>query len=183
VFGDRRGQIVIDDFSGDTTQHSEGVHVAASESLEALAMRELDIEHATVRIDQREGIEFARVAGIVERAEMPPVHFEAFASERFHAHKGTLSRELGPHCSHILLQDAWTQLLLDDCGGDARIFFQPLRNVAFKLNGSSLLPRARVAGPWAGASRYFLMFSSPYGDGARFYGWASVRTSKTGAGR
>ena len=47
--------------------------------------------------------------------------------------------ELGANFAHILLQDAgaagiteWTQPLLDDCGGDARIFFQPVGDVALE---------------------------------------------------
>ena len=70
MFGDRSGQVVIDDFSGDTAQHSESVNVAANESFESLAVGELDVEGTAVRIHQREGIEFALVARIIERSEI-----------------------------------------------------------------------------------------------------------------
>jgi hypothetical protein len=53
-------------------------------------MGELDIEHATVGIGQREGIEFALVTGVIQRAEVSPIHLEAFAGDRFHAHEGAL---------------------------------------------------------------------------------------------
>src|SRR5450432_305331 len=103
MFGDRGGKIVIENFSGDATQCSESVNVAAHKSVETLAMRELDIKHAAMRIDQREGVEFPLVAGIIERSEMSPVHFEAFAGKRFHPYEGALGRELRTNLQHILL--------------------------------------------------------------------------------
>src|ERR1700722_6158051 len=103
MFGDRGGKIVIENLSGDATQRSESVKVAAHKGVETLAMRELDVQHAAMRIDQREGVEFALVAGIIERSEMSPVHFEAFAGERFHPYEGALGRELRTNLLHILL--------------------------------------------------------------------------------
>ena len=72
-----------------------------TKSVETLAMRELDIQHAAMRIDQREGVEFTLVAGIIERSEMSPVHFEAFAGERFHPYEGAFGLELRTNPLHI----------------------------------------------------------------------------------
>ena len=106
MFGDSGGQVVVDDLACDTAQRGESVNVAADEGFEALAVSELDVEHAAVRVDQREGIQLAHVAGIIERAEVAPVDFEAFAGERFHAHEGAVGRELRTNLAHILPQDA-----------------------------------------------------------------------------
>ena len=70
MFGYGRSQIVISDLTRDATQFGERMNVTANEGFEALAMSELDIHHAAVRIDQGEGIELARVARIIERAEV-----------------------------------------------------------------------------------------------------------------
>ena len=166
MFGDCSGKVVIDGFSGDTAQRSESVNVATCESPEALTVRELDVEHAAVRIDQREGIQFALVTGIIKRAEVSPVYFKAFAGERLHSHESALGRGLWANFLHILPQNAVSagiaeraEALLDDCGGDERIFLQPFGDIA--LERISLLKRARLAGPCAGASRYFLMVCQP----------------------
>jgi len=139
MFCDRGGKVVIDDLAGDTTQRSERVDVTANESFKTLAMRELDVEHTAMRIDQREGVEFALITGIIERAEVSPVHFKAFAGKRLHAYEGAFGRELRTNFLHILLQDAGTtgvtertQSMLNDCGGDAWIFLQPFGNLALE---------------------------------------------------
>jgi len=46
------------------------MNVTAHEGFEALAMSELDIHHAVVRIDQGEGIQLTRIARGIERAEV-----------------------------------------------------------------------------------------------------------------
>src|SRR5690242_9390416 len=48
VFGHGGGEIVIGHFSCDAAQRDKSVHVAADKSLEALAVSELQIEHAAV---------------------------------------------------------------------------------------------------------------------------------------
>jgi hypothetical protein len=48
------------------------VHVATDEGFEALAVSELQIQHAAVGFDQGESIELALVPGVIERAEVPP---------------------------------------------------------------------------------------------------------------
>ena len=92
-----------------------------------------------MRIDQRESVEFALVAGIIERSEVPPVHFKAFAGEWFHSHEGAFGRELRTNFLNIVLQDAGTtgitertQSLFDDCGSDERIFLQPFGNLVLE---------------------------------------------------
>src|ERR1700687_3203333 len=52
MFCDRGGKVVIDDLAGDTTQHSECMNVTANEGFKTLAMRELDVEHPAMRINQ-----------------------------------------------------------------------------------------------------------------------------------
>ena len=76
-----------------------------------------------MRIDQREGIELALVARVVERAEVTPIDFEAFAGRRLHAHEGALGLWLRTHLVDILAQDGVAaviaerpQALLDDGG-------------------------------------------------------------------
>jgi hypothetical protein len=58
MFGNGGRQIIVGDLTCHATQFGEGMHVAAHEGFEALAMSELDIHHSAVRIDQSEGIEF-----------------------------------------------------------------------------------------------------------------------------
>ena len=88
MFGHRGREIIIGDLTGDPAQGSEGMHVTADEGLKALAVSELQIEHATVGFHQGEGIELALVAGIIQRAKMPPIDLETLAGRRLHADKG-----------------------------------------------------------------------------------------------
>ena len=62
VFGDGSGQIVIGDFTRDAAQRRERMHVTADEGFKALAMGELQIQHAAVRFHQGESVELAFVA-------------------------------------------------------------------------------------------------------------------------
>ena len=73
MLGHCRSQIVVDDLACNTTESDKGMHVTTDESFKALAMSELQIEHATVSIDESEGIELALVAGIIQHAEVPPI--------------------------------------------------------------------------------------------------------------
>ena len=91
MFGHRGSQIVVDDLARDTAQGREGMHVTADEGFKALAVSELQIEHAAVGIDQGEGVELALIAGVIERAEVPPIDFEALARRRLHANEGAMS--------------------------------------------------------------------------------------------
>jgi hypothetical protein len=139
MFSDRGGEIVVDDFPRDTAQCGEGVNVTANECSETLAVSELRIEHAAVRIHQCEGVQLTGVAGIVERAEVAPIDFEAFSGERFHAHEGALRRELRANFLQILAQNTVAtaitervQSLFNDGAGDTRIFPEPFGNVALE---------------------------------------------------
>ncbi len=61
------------------------MHVTTGEGFETLTVSELHIERAAVRIDEGESIELARVARIMECAEVAPIDFETLAWWRFHA--------------------------------------------------------------------------------------------------
>ena len=134
VFGDGSGQIVIGDLARDATQRGERVHVTADEGLEALAVSELQIQHAAVRFDQGEGIELALVAGVIERAEVPPIDFEALAgggSMRTKARLGfSCGRTVCTYSRRMVwppLIAEWPQPLLDDGGRDAWDPFPAIR--------------------------------------------------------
>src|SRR5205814_5616064 len=66
VLGDSGRQIVISNLACHTTERGKGMHVAADEGLESLAVGELQVEYAAVRFDQGECIELALVSGIIE---------------------------------------------------------------------------------------------------------------------
>ena len=90
MFGHGRGQVVIVNFPAHAVESRKGMDVASHEGLETLAVGELQIRHPAVPIDQREGIQFALVALVVERAEVAPVHLETFAGLGLHPHEGAL---------------------------------------------------------------------------------------------
>src|SRR6516164_2205858 len=104
VFGDGGGQVVVPDLAADAAQELEGMNVAANESLKALAMGELQVQHPAVALHQGEGVKLALVAGVIERAEVTPIDFEAFPGDRLHAHK-CARRWLGPDLADILAQN------------------------------------------------------------------------------
>ena len=115
------------------------MNVAASEGLEALAVRELNVEHAAVRIDQGEGIELARISRVFERAEVAPVNLEAFPGNRFHADEGAAGLPLRPDLTDVFLENArsafvteWSQALFDDSRGYLRVLLQPFGDVVFE---------------------------------------------------
>src|ERR1035441_10875800 len=67
VFGDGRSQIVVNQVARNATQRLKRMNMAAHECFEALTVRELDVHHAAVAFHQREGVQLALVAGVVER--------------------------------------------------------------------------------------------------------------------
>ena len=71
VLGDDSQKIVVPTFASDAAQGLKGMQVATDESLEALAMGELDVEHPAVSLDQTESVELALVAGIVQAPKWP----------------------------------------------------------------------------------------------------------------
>src|SRR2546425_1662476 len=105
VFRHGRGQIVVDQVARNASQRLKRVNVATHESFEALAVRELDVHHAAVTFHQREGIQLARIAGIVERAEVPPIDLETISARRFYAHVSAACSRLGADLVPIVLQD------------------------------------------------------------------------------
>jgi hypothetical protein len=68
--GEPSSEIIVGDLASDAAQGNEGVHVTADESFKALAMSELQTEHAAVGFDEGERVELALVAAVVEHAEM-----------------------------------------------------------------------------------------------------------------
>jgi hypothetical protein len=106
VFGDGGGQVVIGDLARDATQRRKGVHVTTDEGFKALAVSELQIQHAAVGFDQRESIELALVPGVIEHAEVPPIDLEALAGRRLHPQEGAAGLQLRTNGLHIPAQNA-----------------------------------------------------------------------------
>ncbi len=104
VLGHRGGQVVVGQLARYPAQHLEGVEVAADEGLETLAMRELHVQHAAVALYQREGVQLALVALIVERTEMAPVDLEAIPGRQLDPHIGPPGGS-GAHLAQVLLED------------------------------------------------------------------------------
>ena len=77
MFGDSRGQVVIEDLAAHTVEGRKGMDMATHEGFKTLAVGELQIRHPAMPIDQREGIQLTLVALVVECAEVSPVHLEA----------------------------------------------------------------------------------------------------------
>ena len=94
MFGDGSGQVVVGNLAGHALKNFEGMNVATDESLETLAVSELQVKPAAMGIHQREGVEFALVARVVERAKVSPIDFEPFARRGLHANEGTLRSQL-----------------------------------------------------------------------------------------
>ena len=106
MLGDGGGEIVVPELAGHATHSLESVEVAAHEGLEALTVGELYVELAAVALDQAEGIEFARMPLIQQRAEVAPVDFKAFPGDRFHAHIGAPGCSLGAYGLQMRFQNA-----------------------------------------------------------------------------
>ena len=79
------------------------MQVAADESLKALAMGELDVEHAAVTLRPGKGVELALVAGIVQDAEVAPVDFEALSGAGLHPHEGAGRMCGAPQLADVML--------------------------------------------------------------------------------
>ena len=139
VLGDSGRQIVISNLACHTTERGRRMHVAADVGLERLAVGELQIEHAAVRLHQCECIELALVAGIIEHAEVSPIDLEALAWRWFHAQKGSVGFQLGTDGVHIIAQDGvsaaiaeCSQFLFDHGCRHAGILFQPFGDAGFE---------------------------------------------------
>ena len=88
MFRDYSQEVVIPAFASDASQGLKSMQVAPDESLEALAMGKLDVEHPAVTIDQTESVELPLVAGIVQAAEVAPVDLEALSGTGLHPYEG-----------------------------------------------------------------------------------------------
>jgi hypothetical protein len=81
------------------------MEVAPDESLEALAMGKLDVEHPAVTIDQTESVELPLVAGIVQGAEVAPVDLEALSGTGLHPYEGAGWMQRAPQLADVSPQD------------------------------------------------------------------------------
>jgi len=105
MFGDDRGEIVVPQFPCDASHRIECMDMTADESLERLAVCELQIQLPGVTLHQSEGIEFAWCAVVDECAEMRPVDLKSFAGGRLHADEGASRLLLAPHVLQIILHN------------------------------------------------------------------------------
>src|SRR5579859_389438 len=106
MLGDSSCEIVIGNFSCHAAQRNESMDMATDESLKALAVSELQIEHAAVGLNQGKGIEFARVAGILQCTKVSPIDFKTLTGCGLHADKGAGRLGLRADFPQILTQDA-----------------------------------------------------------------------------
>jgi hypothetical protein len=120
VFDNGGGQVIVCDFARHPTQNVKRVSMTTGEGRKALTVRELDVEHPAVSIDQREGIEFARIAGVTESAEMTPVYFGALSGRRLHSDECAFGR-LGPCTAHVFADYAVASLISQG----AKLLFDP----------------------------------------------------------
>src|SRR5579885_3503584 len=105
--------------------------VTTDEGFEALAVSELQVQHAAVCFHQGESVEFAFVALIVESAEVSPIDFKAFSRRRLHPQKSAIGFQLRANRADILAQDTMaagitqrTQLLFNKGGRDGGVLLQ-----------------------------------------------------------
>src|SRR5207342_1729295 len=122
------------------------VNVTTNKGFETLAVRELQVLHPAVPVNESEGVELPLVALVVERVEVTPVGLEAFARLWFHTHEGSLGLQLRTNFVHVLAQNAattgetqWAEPLPDHGGAGGRVRFEQL--------GDDGLIRIEFAGP------------------------------------
>src|ERR1019366_3171946 len=105
VLGDDGQKIVVPTFVSDASQGLKSMEVAPDERLEALTMGELDVEHPAVTIDQTESVELPLVAGIIQGAEVAPVHLEALSGTGLHPYEGAGWMQRAPQLADVSPQD------------------------------------------------------------------------------
>src|SRR6202011_5045911 len=79
--------------------------MTAGESLEALAVRELQIHFPAVGFDQAEAVKLARGAVVNKSAEVAPVHVEAFAGRELDTNVSAAGNGVLPQSTQIILDD------------------------------------------------------------------------------
>lgn len=138
MFSDGGGQVVIPDFAGHSVQLLKRVNVAAGKGFATLRVSELQILHPAVPVDQSEGIELPLIPVVIERIEVAPIDFEAFAWLWFHAHKSSLRFLLRPYLAHVLAKNTAAagiaqrlKTLSDHGGAGGRIFIEQLQDGCF----------------------------------------------------
>src|ERR1700739_4239343 len=135
VLGDHRQEIVVPNFPSHASQGLKRVLMTADEGLEALAMGELDKEHAAVGFDQTEGVELSFVALVIERTKVAPIDLEALPRTRLHAHEGGRSGASNADLLQIVAQNRMTagiasrlETLEDDLTWGAGILLEQFGN-------------------------------------------------------
>lgn len=148
MFSHRGGKVVVPQLAGNAAQSVESVQVAANESLETLAVGELDIEFAAVTFHQAKGVELARRAGVVQRPEVAPVDVETLAGSGLHTHVRTPSRgalaqspQIVLHDGHAAVEALSPQPLLDQDNAERGVLLEQFRD--------RRLERIQFAGPIA----------------------------------
>jgi hypothetical protein len=105
MFGNCRGEIIKPQFACAAAQDLEGMHMAAHEGLETLAMRELQVHLAAVAFHQAEGVQLARRPVVAQGAEVSPIDVEAFARGWLHAHVSPAQHIVLTHGLQIVFED------------------------------------------------------------------------------
>lgn len=158
MLGDCCRLIVAPEFAGHATHRGKSVDMVTHEGLEVPAVGKLDVEFATMALDQAEGIELTGMTLVGEGTEMVPVDFKALAHGRLHAYKGTLGRSLGADGVQMLLKMLRPPSKPSGRSRSAITTAQAVGSWASHsaivgLKGSSLLARCRVGRVSAGRSK------------------------------
>jgi hypothetical protein len=87
-FDDGGEHVVMHQGFRGAAEKNKGIKQAAMQGFLALGMRELEIEHAAVTLDDCQAVKLARGVAVMETAEMAPVHLALFAGSRFETDEG-----------------------------------------------------------------------------------------------
>jgi hypothetical protein len=124
----------------------------SNERLEALAVRELQMQPSAVTFHQTESVEFSYMPLIAKRPEVSPIDFEAFSGPRFHAYVGARGSGLRAHSVQVLFQNAQTaaeaerpELLCDHRGRGLRVLRKELGDVGLEGIQSEKYRAVRIA--------------------------------------
>src|SRR5579864_2662081 len=102
---DRAAKVVVEAFSGATTEEGEGILMAAKKFLHALGESELQIDHPAEREDHDKRGHAPLPAADLDRAAVRPVHLGRLAGVEESAHVG-LVLPLCPDLHQSILHDA-----------------------------------------------------------------------------
>ena len=138
VLGDGRGQVVEPDFAAHSGEEVKRVDMTSGESLERLAMRELQIHLAAVGFDQTEAVQLARGAIVDQGAEVAPVHIEAFPRGGFDPTVCAAGHGVLAQHAQVVLEDGEPTVEAEGCkvlrdygGMGFRVLFEEFGNGRF----------------------------------------------------